>query len=770
MTTEGERILERADGTPITDREVRRALRLNIMAGALGNVWVAVALGMPFVMFMQALNASGVVMGLATTVQQLAMVVQIPAALLADRIRSRKMLWAWAVIPHRLLWFVPALLPWLLPNQPELVAMVFVGVVAVSAILAQAGTACWFSWMTDLVPPEEAGRFWARRQSLVMVTFLVATWAAGVVLDIFPDPRQPGGSYLGFGIVFGVGALLGTLDILVHLGVPEPKSHPSRHELSIGQRILAPLRVKDFRYLSLALGVWTFGVGMVGSFGVVYLRRDFDITYTQLSATTIAASFGVILAGLQAGYIMDRLGARAYSIVLLLITPLLGAVWFCLRNEPLAFRLPWIGDFTLPQPVVLLCLINVPAGALYSSLGLCQLRLLGVVAPREGRTMAMAVHWTIIGLTGALGPLLGGVILDWFAARPVEFTFPTGTRFSFFHVLTLIQAMLAWLICIPLVLRLAVRKGDIPVGEALPRLWLGNPMRAVRHVYSIYAMSAPVSTDRRAEAVRDLGEGRAAIAVTDLIEKLDDPAYDVREEAVHALGRLATKEAIVGLIVKLESPDCDLAPQIARALRTAKSPLAVDALLRLLERTDRETVCEAVRSLGHHRAAAAAEPLLRLLATTADDKIFAAAGEALARLRERRALPILHQRLRSTSSALLKKSLRLNIADLLGEPGEFYQILAREQTAAGSEADRLLAGLRDRIQDKEFVRQLERAYERGNLHRAAELAAQLTGLVPVCGEARHFLSELHDHAETAEPADILLAIYVLHAGRAGGGA
>ncbi len=78
--------------------------------------------------------------------------------------------------------------------------------------------------------------------------------------------------------------------------------------------------------------------------------------------------------------------------------------------------------------------------------------------------------------------------------------------------------------------------------------------------------------------------------------------------------------------------------------------------------------------------------------------------------------------------------------------------------------------MRDRIQDKEFVRQLERAYERGNLHRAAELAAQLTGLVPVCGEARHFLSELRDHAKTAEPADILLAIYVLHAGRAGGGA
>ena len=42
---EAERILERVDGAPITERDVRRGLRLNIIAGALGNVWVATALG-----------------------------------------------------------------------------------------------------------------------------------------------------------------------------------------------------------------------------------------------------------------------------------------------------------------------------------------------------------------------------------------------------------------------------------------------------------------------------------------------------------------------------------------------------------------------------------------------------------------------------------------------------------------------------------------------------------------------------------------------------
>ena len=535
---EAERILERVDGAPITERDVRRGLRLNIIAGALGNVWVATALGIPFTMLLQALNASGVIIGLATTVQQVAMIVQIPAALLADRFKSRKNLWAWSVIPHRLLWFIPAVLPLMFADNPKFVAQALVVVVAVSSVLAQGGTACWFSWMTDLVPPNSAGRFWGKRQSLVMLVYLAATWATGYVLDVFPAPGKPGGSYRGFAIVFAIGALLGTLDILVHLGVPEPKPQPSRHELSLWQRITAPWQIRDFRWLSLAMGVWTFGVGMVGSFAVIYLRRDFGVSYLQLSATTIVASIGVILAGVQSGYIIDRLGARTYSILLFLITPLLGAVWFFIRNEPLDFRLPWVGDFVLPQPVVIICLANLAGGALYSSLGLCQLRLLGVVAPQEGRTMAMAVHWTIIGLTGALGPLLGGAVMDWFTQHPVDYTLPTGTPLSFFHILVVLQVLLAWVFCVPMIRRLSIRKGDIPVGEAFPRLWLGNPMRAVRHVYSIYSMSAAVSTDRRADAVRDLGEGRAAIAVSDLIEKLDDASYEVREAAATAqIGR-----------------------------------------------------------------------------------------------------------------------------------------------------------------------------------------------------------------------------------------
>ena len=52
------------------------------------------AMGIPLSMFLEALGATGVQIGLAVTVQQVAMIVQIPSALIAGRLKTRKRIWA----------------------------------------------------------------------------------------------------------------------------------------------------------------------------------------------------------------------------------------------------------------------------------------------------------------------------------------------------------------------------------------------------------------------------------------------------------------------------------------------------------------------------------------------------------------------------------------------------------------------------------------------------------------------------------------------------
>ena len=171
-----------ASGKPLTDKAVERGLRLNIIAGSLGTMWGVIVGGMPLTMFMNAIGASGVAIGMTVTVQQLSMALQIPAALLAERMVRRKVFWGVYALGHRALWLVPATLPFVFGSGDQHLVVAVVAAVAVSSILAQLSAPAWWSWMADLVPVERRARFWATRHSFVSTASLVALVMFGLGL------------------------------------------------------------------------------------------------------------------------------------------------------------------------------------------------------------------------------------------------------------------------------------------------------------------------------------------------------------------------------------------------------------------------------------------------------------------------------------------------------------------------------------------------------------------------------------------------------------
>lgn len=702
---------EAARPESLSESEIRRSLRTNILAGSLGMWWATATLGMPLPMLMESLGATGVLIGLVTTVRQLSMLAQIPGAVYAERLAERKRFWATATILHRAVWFLPAILPWLFPAMDPRLPVLIVITVALSDLLANAGTASWFSWMAELVPERTAGGFWGTRQSILTASGLVAAAAMGWILDAFPAPSQPGGGYLGFSMLFALATALGIADIVLHLRVSEPRPVPAPRHRPLLDRLLAPLRDADFRRLTFAMGAWNFSVGLAGSFGAIYLKRDFGVSYTQLSWLFIAASLGAVVSGFVVGYLVDRLGARAMATILMTVAPLCGLSWFLLSAGDVEIRMPGLQVFAIPQPIFVQLFAHLLAGGLYSGVVLCQLRLATGLAPAEGRTLSMAVHWSLIGLTAAMGPLVAGTVMDAIDRTPLALHLPSGLRWSFFQVLVLLHLGTAWVLAVPLISRLRSRKGDIPVGSALARLMVGNPLQSVRNLYTIYAASAPAS---KARAARGLGHARTALAVSDLAAQLDDPSHEVREEAVAALGSIGTREAVEALVHHLESAASDLDPQILRALR--KNPeAAIRAALARLEFHDRETVAEAARLLGHAAHRPAVPTLLRLLETTHDSKIAEAVAEALGRLDALEAVPALLRHFEAAQDDDRRRSaLALSLGTLAGEPGSLYRLLTAELrergTGLGSIRDAIRRGARQlRRGDRAAAEQLEDA-------------------------------------------------------------
>ncbi len=693
MTSDPDPSTTAAPPRALTASRVRMGMRTNIMAGSLGSVWVAVVMGMPLTMLLEALGATGAAMGLAQSVRQLTMVLQVPGALLAGIARRRKPFWAAMTLLQRLLWFIPAL-ALLLRRGPAEVVAATVAVIAVGSAMDSLTAASWHSWMADLIPEQSRGQFWSTRQGFTVVAMLAATLLSGLVLDRFGNGTES--TLTAFGWLLVVGAAFGTADIAVHLLVPEPAQEPRSRGRSVRTRIRRLLSDRNFVSLTLSLGIWSFACNIT-VLNQVYLKQVFDVTYSELAIVNLCASLGAVGAGFLLGRVIDRVGARPFTVVMMTVAPTFGIFWFVLTGDAVTVTLPWIGERTVRQAILIMGTQSLISGGLYSAVGLGHLTLLGGLVPRKGRTLAMAVHWTLIGLLGSAGPLCAGFLADLFAVRPSAVTLFGGTRFHFVHVVALAHMLLVWGLALPLLKRIRTPSEPSTVADAFSNIIMVNPVRFASGLFYLRQLGAASTPRRRARSVVRLGRRRASLAVTDLVRQMDDPDIEVREAAVDSLGRIGSPAAIDALLRKLDEPRCELSARILRALRRTPDRRSVDALLRFLADSDRELVRESARALGATGDPRAVVPLLALLRRTTDDTVAEASSDALAHLGDIAAIFEILPRLRRTANPVLRRSLAVAVGNLLGRRDEFYRLLATEEQSEGAAFEDLFRSLRTRI-------------------------------------------------------------------------
>jgi hypothetical protein len=398
---------------------------------------------------MQAVEASSTQLGLLSAAWQAAMLAQIPAALFVERFSQRKPMWAAVTILHRILWASPAVVPWLLPRHRDWWPVALIAALSLSNLLANLGTASWLSWMADIVPTDRAGRFWAVRQSVLSVGLVLGTAVYGWILDRYAS----GGAVFGFQLVFALCGVFGVLDIVVHCFVHEPPMQKAMETPPVWVRLRAPFETPGFSGLTLLMAFWTcsqslvgYTLAMPGFFGMVHLREAFGASYSQASLIFISAALGGALFSRKLGPWMDRAGAVEVMTRLALLTPVSMLAWWCASPGVVQFA-----GQTWPVAVLWMTVAALVQGALCTGALLCQFRLAQMFTPSSGRTVAMAVHWSLAGVGGALGGMGGGWLKDVLEAARL---LPHG--WHAFDVLVLLSVLLSWVAVVPLCRRLVV--------------------------------------------------------------------------------------------------------------------------------------------------------------------------------------------------------------------------------------------------------------------------------------------------------------------------
>ncbi|MDF7799902.1 MFS transporter [Pontiellaceae bacterium B1224] len=460
----------------ITEEQIRTSLNNSIIAGAVGVFFFMIIQNGPIPLMLEKLGASGIAIGLTATLFQLGMMVQIPAAFFAERLARRKSFWAYTSGIARAAMAIPGLYLLLAPENPSPAVWITLACIGFFSFLSQCGGPVWFGWMADLIPEDKRAGFWARRQGVCMIVCVVSVALTGWFLDLFGES-----TLAGFGWLLIFASVMGVSDVILHWFVLEPEPAPSNRSLSPAKRIFQPLENRDFLFFTLAMCVWFFGLGFFAPFMNVYLKSTFDVTYTHLSAIQLSGMISSVISSFVGGYLINRMGLRSFGLAMVVTIPLFSVAWFFLDGNATGL-LPIIG--IVPQPVMILCISSLIAGGVYAGVGMLQLNLLSTLSPTEGRTMAMAVHWTLVGFVSAVGPIAGGWVKDYFSVHPIDFPLYAGTAFSYFQLLILLHGIMIWFMMLPLLLQIQKQEGEWPIQRAVADIFILTPLRSVRNIYS----------------------------------------------------------------------------------------------------------------------------------------------------------------------------------------------------------------------------------------------------------------------------------------------
>lgn len=653
-------------------------MNLNISLGTLGSIWLTVA-GPQLVLnvfYKNVLGASSASLGLLVAVTQVASAFNLLSIFLFARLKRVKPFWMVTSLAHRLYGFVPAAvcLYVLRGGAKATGAQIILLAIAVSWALANASASGWLKWLTDIVPEDIRATFFGRRSAVINVVTMVWFLLVTIALDLFRDANI----YLVYFVIFAVAGVAGMLDIILAVLVPEPRlaQHGERAATPAGSRtsraadFLEPLRNRNFIGFSLSIGLWLFSVNVLAPFVPPYITsaRGIGAPNIWLGIMTVLTQLTYVATSTSWGMVMDRFGRKPVV--------LLGSL----------YPLVWIGYFFL-SPGNFMILLPVTAllqGLLSPAFTDGSGQLMLTLTPQRNRTAYVAWYSAIAGIVPAGGALIGGVLDDAFEELHlvVAGVLPVGG----FQIVTL----LCFFLCILSFLILSrIREGrEKPMGFVLARIMTPNVFRTF---LSINVLGRGEARTKVARALRTM-EGRSgAIAVSDIITRLDDPDGEVREEAAHALGRIGSTDAVEPLIGHLRDPRSPIRPQAARALGRIADSRAVQPLIECLGAASEELLEACCQALGRMRVREALKPLTKLFGEERSPRVLAAAGEAMSRLGSFEAALDILPRMHAAESQTILRQYAMAMGNLMGRPGEFYAVLTGDSASRAIARERLEA-------------------------------------------------------------------------------
>lgn len=646
---------------------IRQGRKVFDSYSAINSFSFALVTGNTITLYALALGASSTVVGLLTAFMFISFFA-VPLGKIALRrsslIKTFAFNWMmrnWSLIPL-------LIIPWLVTmNRGRAAVFILLAGVFLFNLFRGIGLIANNPVIGMLAPGSDRGEYIVRLSLINNGTALVATLFLALLLWHDAGIET-------YSLVILIGIITGVVASALLYKLPTPpreeageKPHPPPTHFK--KHFMAAFKEANFRRFLATFLVIGLGIGMVRPFIIVYAKEVYGKADSLVTIFTVCSILGALMMGLLMRLAIDRLGARPLYVIYSMVS--------LISLAPLIIA-PGIGQTGFA--ILFLCILAAVTNMGFAGQENAAQTYFFTMVPRESLMDLSMLYFIALGVTGAIGSVAGGALLDLLAAAGL----PSLWAFRVFLVVT------ASVIGVGLYLQRRLQDlGSYPVLNTLAILFSPRDLRALTLLKKLDSIEDP---DRETDLLAELGAVASGISADNLVAHLNSPRYDVRLEALKSMKNLKHLRGKMkdALMEQLRTQPWTTAATAARLLAQFNVQQAVPDLRSALDSPDYLLAGQAMVALATLRDERGQMQINEHLLTTNNPYILLRGIQAMEIYRNAASVPILLDLLRREDLPLhIVQETVLALAALMGIRKSFYYVL-ESYTLTTKTGERLL--------------------------------------------------------------------------------
>jgi MFS family permease len=313
---------------------------------------------------------------------------------------SRKRIVLYSVFFHAIIWF-PISIIGLLYYFNFAINYLAYGLLILYSLIAISGGfggPAWFSWMGDIVPQNERGGYFSRRNKIAGTVSVIAFLSGAFLLDYF---KTQGIASLGFTILFAIAGSARIISFTFFRKQYEPELKLDKDYYFSFIDFLK--RRGDFWRFTMFQASFYFSLMIASPFFAVYMLEHLQFNYATYTIVSISSTLVYLFFLPIAGKFSDKYGNSQLLVI--------SGVFYAL------YPLSWI---FIKDPFILISISQVIIGIGTAGYTISTTNFIYDTVTPQRRGICTAYMNILIGIGTFFGAISGGLIIKYMPANIIE--------------------------------------------------------------------------------------------------------------------------------------------------------------------------------------------------------------------------------------------------------------------------------------------------------------------------------------------------------------